>query len=357
MNGGRAAGAGELLAGGRPAERFTNAHTHLYSGLAPLGMPAPAHPPNNFVEILQRVWWRLDRALNEASLRASAELYVAQSLRHGTRVLIDHHESPNFIEGSLDVLGEVCESMGMHALLCYGVTERNGGAAEARRGLAENRRFLERCAKHPGSIVRAAIGVHASFTVSDQTLREASDLALESGARLHLHVAEDHADVKDARDRGYQGVIDRLDRLAILQPGTILAHGVHLTRDEVILASDRGCWFVQNPRSNRGNGVGYPRHLAAANNTALGTDGYPAAMREEEAALLVDAAEAEAGGAPHELRHAQGRLDGSQRLAEEIFGPAARWAPARFPSTEQLDEITARANVEAARLWTRMANL
>ncbi|MGQ0723358.1 MAG: amidohydrolase family protein, partial [Candidatus Eiseniibacteriota bacterium] len=119
-----------------------NAHTHIYSALAPLGMPLPTRSPANFLEILERVWWRLDRALDEASLRASARLYAAESLRFGTTTLIDHHESPGFIEGSLDVIADACQAAGVRALLCYGATERNAGRDEAKRGLAECRRFL-----------------------------------------------------------------------------------------------------------------------------------------------------------------------------------------------------------------------
>src|SRR5512143_3781295 len=122
---------------------FVNAHTHLYSGLAPLGMPKPQPPPANFLEILERVWWPLDRALDEATLRAAARYYVAEALLRRTTALVDHHESPNFIEGSLDVLADACQELGMRAVLCYGATERNGGRQEARRGLAECRRFIE----------------------------------------------------------------------------------------------------------------------------------------------------------------------------------------------------------------------
>jgi cytosine/adenosine deaminase-related metal-dependent hydrolase len=260
------------------ASGLVNAHTHVYSGLAPLGMPPPAEAPESFLQILERVWWRLDRALDEGALRASARLYVAESLLHGTTVLIDHHESPRFIEGSLDVIADACEELGMRALLCYGATERNDGREEARRGLAECRRFI---LSNRRALVRGAVGLHASFTVSDETVREAGALCRELGAVLHVHVAEDGADTDDARARGYASPVDRLHALGALVPGSILAHGVHLDEAEVRRAADAGCWFVQNPRSNRGNGVGYPRALVASPRVALGTDGYPSDMLEE----------------------------------------------------------------------------
>ena len=150
-----------------------NAHTHLYSGLAPLGLPTPPTPPADFVRILETIWWRLDRAIDAVSLRASARYYVAHALLSGTTGLIDHHESPEFIEGSLDVLADACQELGMRAVLTYGATERNGGREEARRGLAECRRFIT---ENRRPLVEGVVGLHASFTVSDDTIEKAGTL-------------------------------------------------------------------------------------------------------------------------------------------------------------------------------------
>jgi cytosine/adenosine deaminase-related metal-dependent hydrolase len=289
-----------------------NAHTHLYSGLVPLGMPAPQPEPRNFIEILEQIWWRLDRALDAESLRASARLYAAEALLAGTTVLIDHHESPNLIEGSLDIVGDACEEIGIRALVCYGATERNDGVSEALSGLGECRRFIS---ANRRTLVRGAVGLHASFTVSDETIREAGELCRATGAPLHVHVAEDGADVDDARRRGYEGCLQRLHRLRALEPRSILAHGVHLSEDEVKTAERLRLWLVQNPRSNRGNRVGYPASLRASSDVALGTDGYPADMRAEAAALREEASRA---GELAETVNA--RVMDGHRLAAEIFG-------------------------------------
>ncbi|MFZ2489975.1 MAG: amidohydrolase family protein, partial [Thermoanaerobaculia bacterium] len=159
-----------------------NAHTHLYSGLAPLGMPPPLQKPESFVEILERIWWRLDRALDADSLRAAARYYVAESLLAGTSVLIDHHESPSLIEGSLDILADVCEELGIRALLCYGATERNGGRHEGLQGVQECRRFI---ATRRSKLVRGAVGLHASFTVSDEIVAEAAAAARDLHTVVH----------------------------------------------------------------------------------------------------------------------------------------------------------------------------
>jgi cytosine/adenosine deaminase-related metal-dependent hydrolase len=354
-----------------------NAHTHIYSGLAPLGMPPPTERPSSFVEILERVWWRLDRGLDARSLRAAARFYAAEALLHGTTVLVDHHESPGFIEGSLDVIADACQELGLRALLCYGATERNGGREEARRGLEECRRFL---ATNGRPLVRGLVGLHASFTVSDDTVREAGALSARLGTVVHVHVAEDLADVLDARRRGWHGPLERLTDLGALPAGSILAHGVHLEERQVREAEARGSWLVQNPRSNQGNGVGYPAALWASARVALGTDGYPANMFDELHALIRLARshpQEEPGGAAGLGR----RLEAGRALVEERFGagvlagdrieaePGATHRVRRVVIggravvengrlvTADIEEIRAHAREEAPRLWQRMEAL
>lgn len=292
---------------------FVNAHTHLYSALAPYGMPAPKRAPLNFVEILEAVWWRLDRALDERSIRAGARLYVAEALLHGTTALIDHHESPSFIEGSLDVLADACEEFGIRALLTYGATERNGGRAEAERGLKECRRFI---ANNRRPLVRGLVGLHASFTVSDATVREAGELCAELDTVMHVHVAEDTADVADAHTRGFAGPYERLLQLGALPAGSLMAHGVWLSSEQVRDADRHGIWLLHNPRSNANNRVGYARSLAASPHVALGTDGFPADLREELFQLeRIAAAEGDTAGNAV-LRH---RLVASRELMATRF--------------------------------------
>lgn len=325
-----------------------NAHTHLYSGLAPLGMPAPAEPPRDFVGILEQIWWRLDRALDAGSLRASADLYLAEARLSGTDTIIDHHESPRFIEGSLDVLADAAERIGVRLAVCYGATERNGGRDEARRGLAECRRFARASAR---PLVRGLVGLHASFTVSDETVREAGELARELGVVVHVHVAEDRADVEDARRRGHAGPLERLLALGALPPGSILAHGVHLDAEQVRLAAASGLWLVQNPRSNEGNRVGYPVALAESDKVALGTDGWPADMDAERAALE---RLARAHGDRGRLAE---RASGGERLARELFGEAMDVVLPPPPSPAALERIRGEAREQAAELWARMRAL
>ncbi len=266
----------------------------------------------------------------------------------------------------------------MRALLCYGATERNGGAGEARRGLAECRRFA---LDNDRPLVRGCVGLHASFTVSDQTVRAAGELCRELDTVLHVHVAEDGADVEDARRRGWPGPLERLHELGALPPGSILAHGVHLDAEQVRKTAQWGLWLVQNPRSNRGNGVGYPAHLGASPRVALGTDGYRADLGEELAALL------EVGTERGEPRTAlEARLFGSQELARALFPEAVARSPAATDAaafavatrtaraartvvagrtvvedgrllTADIETLRAEAREEAPRLWRRMSEV
>jgi len=357
---------------------FVNAHTHVYSGLAPFGMPVPEPPPRDFLDILGRVWWRLDRALDERALRAAARWYAADALLRGTTTLVDHHESPAFVEGSLDVIADACQELGIRALVCYGATERNGGREEARRGLAECARFV-RDNRRPH--VRGMVGLHASFTVSHETLEEAASLAADLEVATHVHVAEDLADVEDAHRRGASGPLARLFAVGALPPGSILAHGVHLEAGQVRDAEANRLWFVQNPRSNRANRVGYACSLVASGRVALGTDGFPSDMREELDVLRDLASWHEPGTPPGALAE---RLDAGRALVAEHFGdvemasdvvefgasrddaqpPVARVVVAGHAVVRDgrllrgdLAEIRARAREEAARLWTRMEAL
>jgi cytosine/adenosine deaminase-related metal-dependent hydrolase len=323
------------------------------------------------MQILGGIWWRLDRAIDSEILVATARDYVARALLAGTTTLIDHHESPNLIEGSLPLLANVCERLGIRALLCYGATERNFGRAEASRGLAECQ------AVRSSALVRGLVGLHAGFTVSDDTIREAGDLARELGTVLHVHVAEDQADVDDAISRGAAGPLERLLSLGALVPGSILAHGVHLSSDQVRLAAAHGCWFVHNPRSNEGNRVGYAGALSGSSNVALGVDGWDPDMAAEAAALSrLASGHGDAG--------VGGRLAAGHRLVAERFGSAMdALAPGALGDvvvrqgsevrhvvvggrvvvsdgilvTGDRDAIATVARGEAARLWARMATI
>ena len=232
------------------------AHHHLYSALA-RGMPPPPRTPTDFAEILELIWWRLDSALDLEMIRWSAMLGALEALESGTTAIVDHHESPNAIEGSLSVIAEACAEVGVRVLPAYGITDRHGPEG-ARRGLEENRRFIAE-----GN--RGLVGVHAAFTCSDDSLRAAAALAEELGVGVHIHVAEGPGDVDAPK---------RLEGLT--RDDWLLAHGVHLPTDHGL----RGT-ILHNPRSNLNNAVGYADPARFSNPVALGTDGIGGNVVEE----------------------------------------------------------------------------
>ena len=288
-----------------------NAHTHLYSTFA-RGWPGPTPPPRKFLEILESVWWRLDRALDEESIHLSALVGGIEAALSGTTVLLDHHSSPSFIHGSLDLLRRALEEVGVRSVLCYEVTDRNG-LADRDRGIEENLGFQK---AHRTGLTRGMMGAHASFTLSDESLERLSDAVRRSGTSLHLHAAEDRADVEDCRKRHFLSIPERLIRHDLIISRTILAHGVHLSPADIENVHAHGGWIVHNPRSNMNNSVGHAPS-AALKRGALGTDGLGHDLfAEAHAAYLKMRDTGHRRAAEPVVR----LLAGGHRLAAALFG-------------------------------------
>ena len=250
-------------------------HTHFYGAFA-RGMAIPGQPPENFVQILEKLWWKIDRALTLEDCQVSALVALADAIRHGTTTLIDHHASPRVIDGSLDVIAEAVKQAGLRASLCYEVTDRNGPAG-AQAGIAENVRFTRKLRSQPEPRLAASFGLHAAFTVSDATLerclREARDLQVG----FHLHVAEDKADQDDSLKNHGMRVLERLEKRGVLGPKTIAVHCVHIDAFEMDALRATRTHVTHQPRSNMNNAVGVadvPGMLRRGINVALGNDGF-----------------------------------------------------------------------------------
>jgi putative selenium metabolism protein SsnA len=255
------------------------AHTHLYSALA-RGMPYDLAPPESFLEILQRVWWRLDGALDEQLIRASALVGGMEALLAGTTTLVDHHASPNAIDGSLDVVAGALEELGVRSILCYETSDRDG-RERAEAGLAENRRFALRVRREQPVLTRALVGAHAGFTLSDETLEACAGIAKSLEIGVHVHAAEDAVDERDSICRHGRSVAARLACSGALNDRALLAHGVHLDDQELALVEASSALVAHNARSNMNNSVGRARLEALGRRVALGTDGIGADMFEE----------------------------------------------------------------------------
>jgi cytosine/adenosine deaminase-related metal-dependent hydrolase len=332
------------------------AHHHLYSTLARGMPPPPGGPPADFTQILDRIWWRLDAALDLDLVRWSALLGAVEAVEAGTTAIVDHHASPSAIDGSLDVIADACAEVGVRIVCAYEVTDRHGPAG-AKAGLAENERFLR-----AGG--RGLVGAHACLTLSDDTLAAVAGLAADLGVGVHIHVGEDHTDA---------GAADRLRPYA--RDDWLLAHCVHVVPP---LAGT----IAHNPRSNMNNGVGYARPArwaAAGNRVVLGSDGIGAAMVGEFALAYATQRADDVTATPEA---AWSWLLSGADLVPEVAGDEVTWAADRAepwylaftPGVRaervmiggeavveggvavrvDAERIRARAWEEAQRLWSRL---
>jgi putative selenium metabolism protein SsnA len=259
------------------------AHTHFYGAFA-RGLAIPGSQPKDFPEILQKLWWPLDKSLTMADVRASAQVMLVDAIRHGTTTLIDHHASPNAIPGSLDVIAEEVDKSGLRAVLCYEVTDRDG-QEKARAGIEENVRFIKKThnKRVAGGRVAATFGLHASLTLSESTLDNCLEV-VPKGIGFHIHVAEHESDEYDSLAKSGLRVVDRLEKHGILGPKTIVAHAIHVDDREIFKLVDSGTWVTHQPRSNMNNGVGVApveSLIRAGVKVCLGTDGFSHTMWEE----------------------------------------------------------------------------
>jgi putative selenium metabolism protein SsnA len=268
-------------------------HHHLYSALA-RGMPGPDEAPRNFPEILERIWWRLDRALDLETIELSARLAAVEALRAGTTSLIDHHASPECIDSSLDAVASGIAAAGARAVVCYEVTDRHGNQS-GRRGVEENARFIR---ENRNPLVKTMVGAHASFTIGDSTMEALVATARDEGVPIHIHVAEDFCDESDSLDKYGVRTAHRLAKAGALDEGDLIAHGVHLDASEIETVRAAGVWIAHNPRSNMNNRVGYAPVTGMGERVGLGTDGIDGDMFAEARACYLKAREHSVGIGP-----------------------------------------------------------
>lgn len=260
-----------------------NSHSHLYSTLA-RGIRMRGSTPRNFPEILKKVWWRLDKALDEEDIYLSALIGLIDSAKAGVGTLIDHHSSPSACPGSLDIIERAFLDVGLRGALCYETSDRNGAKATAE-AIAENARFIHHTRQNAnGNMVRASFGLHASFTLSDRTLCRCLEVNRPDDVGFHVHVAEDRFDLTQSRQKFHKSPVRRLTEAGILNGRSIAAHCVHVSKPDMECLARCGVNVVHNPQSNCNNAVGIAnltemlRHKVRV---GLGSDGYSPRMWEE----------------------------------------------------------------------------
>ena len=258
---------------------FGCGHHHIYSALA-RGMPAPSKIPHNFSEILQYIWWHLDKSLDTEMIEASALVSALYCAKNGVTFVIDHHASPFAIENSLETIANAFDRVGISHLLCYEISDRDGDGPKEK-GLQETETFLS-------SGRQGHVGLHASFTVGDDLLTRAVALAQRHNTGLHVHVAEDAVDQESCLKLYRKRVVERYAEAGVLDlPKSLLSHCIHLDETERDLIRRSDVYVVQNTESNLNNNVGVTNYRELGENIILGTDGMHSDMlRSAKAAFL-----------------------------------------------------------------------
>lgn len=252
-------------------------HTHLYAqpGRSALVNVPPAL---DFISQQKKLWWQLDQAMDQEVLAIAAKIGAMEAIRCGTTSVMDHNSSPSCIEGSLDVIAESLESVGLRGVLSYEITDRNG-REDMLKGIEENRRFLSK--GNPGQLVRGMVGAHALFTLPSEALSQMADLMEEYGSGLHMPVAEAPYDASHCHFLFGKDLMERLDQFGLLNSHSLIVHGVHLSAKDLEILNERNATLVHNPRSNMNSQVGYNPMLGQVKNLALGTGGLGSNMLEE----------------------------------------------------------------------------
>ena len=305
-------------AGGRPVlPGLINAHHHLYSTFA-RGFTPPGEPARNFEEILSRLWWKLDRALNEEDVYYSSLLALMEAARAGCTAVIDHHASPACADGSLDQVERAFREVGLSGCLCYEVSDRN----RTGEGIAENERYIRKCRDAADGQMAALFGLHALMTLGDRTLERCAEIAQALDAGFHVHAAEGAADVRAVRERYAQGIMERFLAFGIPGPQSIFVHGVHLEPGELDVLRETDSLAVVNPESNMNNAVGTPpmlEMLVRGVNLGLGTDGMSSDMIAQARALYLSQRGAHGDPSAAFAEACRALLEGNRAICNRVF--------------------------------------
>ncbi|MBV7274933.1 putative aminohydrolase SsnA [Clostridium sp. PL3] len=260
---------------------FINTHMHYYSTFA-RGMANDSPPANNLVDILEGLWWRLDKKLTLDDVYYSAIVPMIDQVKNGVTTAFDHHASPYAVRGSLFKIAEAAEKIGIRSNLCYETSDRDGEKI-ADEGIAENVDFIKYCNSKNDDMLKGMFGLHASMTISDKTLNKCLDAIQGLNTGFHVHTGEGIEDLQDSKAKYGKGVVERWYDSGVLSDKTFAVHCIHVSEQEMDLLKEKNTIVVHNPESNMGNAVGASPILKMYEKgilLGLGTDGYTSDMME-----------------------------------------------------------------------------
>lgn len=258
-----------------------NAHHHIYSAFA-RGMASSGKTPKDFMEILEGLWWKIDKKLTLEDLKYSAYTTYIDCIKNGVTTVFDHNASPYAVKNSLFTIANAAQKLGIRTCLCYEVSDRDGEEI-FKDGIDENINFIKEYNNNSQNMIKGMFGLHAAFTLSDESLAMCREKMEGINAGYHVHVAEGKADLEDSLAKYGKRVVERLNEFGILGKKTLAVHCIHIDENELNILKDTDTYVVHNPESNMGNAVGCQPFLKLFEKgitTGLGTDGYTSDMFE-----------------------------------------------------------------------------
>ncbi len=220
------------------------------------------------MEWLENVVWPVEARLDADDVYWGTRLACVEMIRSGTVRFWDMYWQPG-------ATARAVEDAGLRATI--GAPLFDLGAAAGAEGLRE---VAERSLEQIGTtreLIAPALAPHAVYTVSESSLRWVAEAAAERRLPVHIHLSETEDEVARCVEAHGARPAAYLDRLGLLGPRTLLAHGVWLDDAELELVAARGATVVTNPVANLKLAVGraFP-YLAAREagvRVGLGTDG------------------------------------------------------------------------------------
>ena len=262
-------GKGQLL-----MPNFVCAHSHIYSIFA-RGLSLPFNP-NNFQEILDQMWWKIDSKIDSEITYHSGIAAGCEFLLNGVTTIIDHHACGEEIPFSLGALRQALDkTLHLRSILCFETSDR----FPVDECIKENISFANKFHTHH---VSGLFGMHASMSLSDETLKKVSRKLKD--LPIHIHVAESEMDEEDSYAKYGISIMERLDKFGLVNKDSLIVHGVHISDKELDIVKARGAYMVVNTTSNLNNAVGIPdikKFIDKGIPVMVGNDGLSSQMTTE----------------------------------------------------------------------------
>lgn len=245
-----------------------NFHEHIYSRLSK-GLPIKGST-DDFINVLKNLWWKLDFSIDHEMTKASAELTSIEAIKNGVTYIFDHHASPNKTIGSLETISKVIKKNNLNAVLAFESSDRNSKKLSEESLLENSSHIIDE-----DNQIKYMFGLHASFTINDETLKNVSEIVNKHNMGIHIHLCEDNADRIISKNKFGTLPLARLLKYNLINDKSILSHSIHLSKTEYQKIFSYGSAIAFNPDSNMNNAVGINNfNLIPIEQTILcGTDG------------------------------------------------------------------------------------